>query len=621
MTNNQFSILNFQFPKTSTACKRAGITALLGPLLLCGLPLRAQTLPLPPRPSDAPGGRALMARVAPMELPEREKEITSQILGGNVPEFLRKLCPIHVSSVTNGLTNTATFYAAPDYLAVGSDDDYFLVPLAPYTAQKIADALKCSLPTRKMVNAIYEAAEVKLAPSPIPPSPAMTSVTVFSNHNATVWAQRSEQLRAHPLGALVAGHKKDVVISARLAAAPRKVAIYGWHQTNGVPIQGLYLGHTARWVDYSQCIRLVQQKMIANGAETTVARVLEDPALSGLLSDEGVIENPRYSTDAAPVSANTNSSATEAVPAGFSGFKDSPDGKERLASFTLEPEVKILVNAPPATVFDAGKKVLLILYALPNGNTIAQTVGKKLEAGDDWHYGIQHIGAQTRFLRQLLPGHPVVVAYLESDQKSWPTWRKAHGERSIPGIVAAVKGIFSTNEVETVLSGHSGGGAFIFGYLDAVDRVPDDVMRMAFLDSDYRYDHALGHDDKLAKWLQASDDHFLCVLAYNDAVALLNGKSFVSAAGGTWGRSHAMESDLSADFRFTGETNADFEIYSALAGRAQFLLRENPEKKVLHTVQVELNGFIHAMVSGTTNESRGYAYFGPAAYSGLIGDQ
>src|SRR5206468_8191005 len=126
----------------------------------------------------------------------------------------------------------------------------------------IAGALNCALPTHKMVNDIYSAAEVKLAPSPIPPSPAMTTVLVFSNHNAIVRAQRTEQLKAHPLGALVAGHQKDVVIAAGLASAPGKVAIYGWHQTNGAPIQPLYLGHTAAWVDYSQCIRLVQQKML-----------------------------------------------------------------------------------------------------------------------------------------------------------------------------------------------------------------------------------------------------------------------------------------------------------------------------------------------------------------------
>jgi len=261
---------------------------------------------------------------------------------------------------------------------------------------------------------------------------------------------------------------------------------------------------------------------------------------------------------------------------------------------------------------------LLIFYALPNGNTIDETVGKALQPGDDWHYDIQHIGAQTRFLRELIKDRVVVVVYLEADRKSWPAWRKQHGDKLIPEIVATVKKLFPRREVETVLSGHSGGGSLIFGYFNAVGQIPDDVVRIAFLDSNYAYDRALGHKDKLVKWLAASDHHCLCVLAYNDAAALLNGKSFVSAEGGTWGKSHSMQHDLAEDFSFSTRTNAEFQSFSALDGRVQFILKENPEKKIFHTIQVERNGFIHSMVSGTPNEGRGYEYFGPRAYSKWI---
>ncbi len=192
-----------------------------------------------------------------LDLTQRDKAIAGEVLAGNVPDFLRKFCPIMVTNVADGLTNVGTFFVTPDYLAVGADGNYFFTPVSPGTAQRIADRLACILPTRKMVNAIYAAAEVKLAPSPIPPSPAMTTVPIFVQHNATVRAQRMALTNLYPLGALVAGHKKDVVISARLAGATNKVAIYGWHQTNGVPIQPLYLGHVWWWVDYSQCIRLV----------------------------------------------------------------------------------------------------------------------------------------------------------------------------------------------------------------------------------------------------------------------------------------------------------------------------------------------------------------------------
>jgi hypothetical protein len=256
--------------------------------------LQAQTLRLPERATNALTGTQFARRVTGLALAQREQEAASEILSGNVPDFLRKLCPVQVTNVVNEKTNTATFFVAPDYLAVGSDADYLLMPLSPGVAQELADKLHCSLPTRKMVDEIYYAAEVKLAPSPIPPSAAMTTVEVFSNHNSIVCEQRRSKLAEHPFGALVAGHKKDVVISAKLATAPGRVAIYGWHRTNGLPIQPLHLGHTTAWVDYSQCIRLVQQTMVVNGQSNTVAEVLADPVLAGLLSDEGIVRDSAY---------------------------------------------------------------------------------------------------------------------------------------------------------------------------------------------------------------------------------------------------------------------------------------------------------------------------------------
>jgi hypothetical protein len=582
----------------------------------------AQTLKLPARPANALTGTQLIEKITPLDLRQRENEIFWQITAGNVPNFLRQLCPIQITNALNGTTNLATFYVTADYLAAGSDDDYFLTPVSPNIAQKIADATGCSLPTRKMVNDIYAQAPLKLAPSPIPPSAAMTTVPVFSNHNAIVRTQRAEYLKDFPLGTLVAGHQKDVVISARLASAPGKVAIYGWHQTNGAPIQPLYLGHTATWVDYSQCIRLAQNQMSVNGTNTTVAQVLANPRLCALLSDEGPITQPRYPTNEL-TALSTNAIPTPAAKrnptlAHFEGFLSTNSFNERIATFPIDPEIKVLINASASNSTAANNQVLLVLYALPNGNTIEQTVGKAPRPGEDWHYNIQYIGAQTRFLRSLLPDKSIVIVYLENDLKSWPAWRKKYGDELIPDIIKNLKGLFATNNVRVALNSHSGGGSFIFGYLNAVEKIPADIARIAFLDSDYAYEPALGHKDKLARWLSSNPNHFLCVLAYNDAVALLDGKPFVSAAGGTWGKSHAMQNDLAEAFAFTSSTNANFERFSTLDGRVQFILRDNPQRKILHTVQVELNGFIHSMVSGTTNEGKGYEYFGERAYSKWI---
>jgi hypothetical protein len=564
--------------------------------LLCAMSAsllaREQSLPLPERASDAPAGTQFVERVTPLSPAEYNQEVCSQILAGNVPDFLRCLCPVTITNVAGGVTNSATFFVTPDYLAVGTGDDFFRTPVTPATAQRIADNLDCILPTRKMVDAIYSAGEVKLAPLPIPPSAAMTTVPVFALHNEMVRTQRLGSLPAHPPGALVAGHQKDVVICPQLMSAPGKVAIYGSHRTNGAVIQPLYLGHTAAWVDYSQCIRLVQQSMILNGATTTVAQVLGDPKLCDLLSDQGLLSHPRYASG------------------------------ESQTNFVIEPEVKVCINTPPAAEFAPDKPVRLIFYALPNGNTPAQTLGHKMRPGDDWHFDIQHIAAQMRFLRALITNRTVVLVCLEAASKSWPAWRKAHGDKDIPGIIEGVERQFSADGLEVVLTGHSGGGSFTFGYLNSVEKIPGNIVRIAFLDSDYAYDAARGHAEKLAAWLAASEGHCLTVLAYNDATALLNGKPFVSAEGGTWGRSHAMLKDLGTQFEFASRTNSDgLEVYSTRVGRVQFLLKENPAHEILHTVQVERNGFIHAMVAGTADEGKGYDYYGQRAYGQWILDE
>ena len=80
--------------------------------------------------------------------------------------------------------------------------------------------------------------------------------------------------------------------------------------------------------------------MLVNGATQTVAEVLANPALAGLLSDEGVVPNPRYPTNALPALPGTTNAP------GFTGWTDRPEFHERIAAFTLDPEVKVHINAP-----------------------------------------------------------------------------------------------------------------------------------------------------------------------------------------------------------------------------------------------------------------------------------
>lgn len=620
--------------------------------ILCFLTLVApgfsQTLNLPPRPADAPGGLAFARSLLELPRDEREEKIIAEIARGNVPDFLRTLCPVRTSMAESNNCHSAVYYVTPDYLAVGSDADYFLTPLTPISAQRVADMLHCSLPTRKMVDQIYSAAKLKLEPAPIPPSPSMTNVQVFILHNVMVSAQRAEKAYAVPLGTLTAGHKKDVVLSAKLPPQGGKVAIYGWHKLNGQAIQPLYTKHSETWADYSHGIRLVAMEMTRDGIPAKVSEVLSSPKLAALLSDEGQLEKTSYATHFlnastakfAPVSdakkpTTTNvtiiaTNASAVVPSNtvvaspdarlMPGNQASPFGEETI-TYRWEPDVLVSINLP--TNSSAPGKMDLIFYTLPNGNTIEQTVGHQLHTNEDWHFDIQHIGAQTRFLRGLLKDRTIVVVYLQAAQKSWPQWRKLHADQPelIPQLVESIKSRFKNHDLNVILSGHSGGGSAIFGYLNGVTNIPSDVKRIAFLDSNYAYDEGAGHCRKLVDWLGEAEDHFLSVLAYEDYVALLNGKTFVSTNGGTWGRSHAMITDMGKELIFTNATDEPMQTYTAMRGRVKFLLLENPEKKILHTVQVERNGFIQSMLSGTKLEGKGYQYMGPRAYTNFIAEQ
>ncbi len=249
------------------------------------------TDPIPPRLADALCGSQFIAQVSGLSLSDREQRIHDEVLRGNVPDFLRSFHAVTVSMSGGGVSYTATFYSAPDYLAIGADEDFVRMPMTPRTAQQIADSFGCVLPTRKMVNDIYAQAAVKLAPYPFNPSQYdITSVEIFYQHHLAVEQQRA----GHALGLPVGGAKKDVVVTNLLIGRPDRVAIYGWHRLDGTAIQPLYVGHIRSYVDYSHGIRLVRDTMLVDGTAMRVADVLSSAALCPLLSDEGPITNPRY---------------------------------------------------------------------------------------------------------------------------------------------------------------------------------------------------------------------------------------------------------------------------------------------------------------------------------------
>jgi hypothetical protein len=244
---------------------------------------------IPKRPADAVGGAAFFKTLDKLTPTEREEAIAREILRGNVPDFLRVFHKITVKAKdASGKERVAVFAVMPDYLAVGSDSDFVRVPMTPPTAARVADAFGCALPTRKVVDEVYKAATVKLEPKPM--TEDRETPATFLKHNALI----EEQRVGKELGELVAGIKKDVVVSNRLAEKPNRVAIYGWHKTDGKPIQPLTIVHRDTYVDYSHGVRLMKRTVTVDGKALDVRHALYSTDLNGLLSDEGPVTRPTY---------------------------------------------------------------------------------------------------------------------------------------------------------------------------------------------------------------------------------------------------------------------------------------------------------------------------------------
>jgi hypothetical protein len=243
---------------------------------------------IPLRPPRSLKGSEFVESITRLDRNRREQAILEQLAAGNLPDFLRRLQPVHFSHRSaTGTEITVTLFAMPDYLAIGSNDDFILIPMALRTALEVAVTYGFILPTRKIVDAIFCQSTVHLTPQPLPAGPRMRSTAYYDAHNQKIKKQRLA-LCCTP-GELTSGHKKDVVVTNRLIGREEKIAIYGWHYPTGHPIQPLSTIHGANYADYSHGVRLVSDVALQDGQPRSIYEILEDPVLAPLLSDEGPV--------------------------------------------------------------------------------------------------------------------------------------------------------------------------------------------------------------------------------------------------------------------------------------------------------------------------------------------
>ncbi len=251
---------------------------------------------IPERQDDAPDGLTFAKMIRNADEETRERSILRELRRGNIPNFLRELAHIQYNARTrSGRAVTVTLWVMKDYLAIGDDDDFVRVPMNPVTAQRVADSFGFSLPTARIVDEVYRAATLRLPPNPFKPSDAMVTVEEFLRHDRVIRLQLDNDTPDE----LIAGHKKDVVLSNQLNDRPQKVAIYGWHQVGGLPIQPLSTVHGNWYADYSHGIRLISGMVLIDDRPLPLAEVLQDAELAPLVSYEGALGYVRYRTEGA----------------------------------------------------------------------------------------------------------------------------------------------------------------------------------------------------------------------------------------------------------------------------------------------------------------------------------
>lgn len=232
--------------------------------------------------------RDLLEGLAGAPRPERER----QVLAAAALWVDWPLCPVPLAG------GRVVVHVTSDVFSVGSADAPIRVPLSGPGAQAVADALGMMLITPSMSDAVQASADVLLEAMPWgePYDESMLSVARILEHNRRIeegWHNaEGDPIRGREgRTGLVAGHKKDVVLTNRLLSQPHQVAIYNWHH-----IQPLSLIHEASYADYSHGIRLVALGCELDGAPAQLIDVLADRDIGPLLSHvgEGCLRVTRY---------------------------------------------------------------------------------------------------------------------------------------------------------------------------------------------------------------------------------------------------------------------------------------------------------------------------------------
>lgn len=259
--------------------------------------LHKASMPVPAladKPTATLAGSDFMRRADTTAFWTLEDIIVETVTAGQVPDALRHFrkitftTPVVDSVEILRKKHKVEMWVLPDYVAIGTNDDFVRMPMGPLAAQRIADVLDCTLPTPFLVDRIAEASEGHVDIFPFRPLGNRNSQPiVFQDSNNAINAQFKAY--GYEFGQFISGLKKDIVLTYKimtLTEYERNVAIYGWHHPDGRAQQPLFVRHGNFYVDYSHGVRLIYNKVKIDGVEYNIREVLQSPELYRLLSDE-----------------------------------------------------------------------------------------------------------------------------------------------------------------------------------------------------------------------------------------------------------------------------------------------------------------------------------------------
>lgn len=254
----------------------AGVALVTGAVAWALWPKQAEASAMPPRsyvppspraPSEAPVSMPAFLAAAPPAGAARERYFEAAV---DAPTFVR----IPLGQGVEVAVST-------DYLTAQGVH----IPLWPSTAQRIADRFGAMLPTKALVDAIWRAATVKVAPRSMTPraDASRDSNKLLAEHEALVNAAIAGRV------GLIDGDKKSIIVGRSIPTTPGKVFIYGWHRLNGVPVQPVFGGHSSAYADYSHGTRLISRTAYLNGQPVAIETLFADPRYAPLLNESGTL--------------------------------------------------------------------------------------------------------------------------------------------------------------------------------------------------------------------------------------------------------------------------------------------------------------------------------------------